>query len=87
MTIAKANNYCLYPVHYGVETRFRVVEMNNNIVTREWIFDYIQDAKRKLEDLQDSEDHKDYKMMQKSITELNYDGNESRGRYGEDESV
>ena len=55
MTIAKT--YYLYPVHYGVETRFRVVEMNNNIVTREWIFDYSQD------------------------------GNESRGRYGEDESV
>jgi hypothetical protein len=85
MTIAKT--YYLYPVHYGVETRFRVVEMNNNIVTREWIFDYSQDAKKKLQDLQDSEDHKDYKMMQKSITELNYDGNESRGRYGEDESV
>ena len=29
----------------------------------------------------------DQKMKQKSMTELNYDGNETRGRYGEDESV
>ncbi len=29
----------------------------------------------------------DFKMKQKSMTELNYDGNETRGRYGEDESV
>ena len=29
----------------------------------------------------------DFKMHQKSLTELNYDGNETRGRYGEDESV
>jgi len=29
----------------------------------------------------------DYKMTQKSLTELNYDGNETRGRYGEDESL
>lgn len=28
----------------------------------------------------------DQKMKQKSMTELNYDGNEDRGRYGEDES-
>ncbi len=28
---------------------------------------------------------KDQKMKQKSMTELNYDGNETRGRYGEDE--
>jgi len=29
----------------------------------------------------------DFKMKQKSMTELNFDGNETRGRYGEDESV
>jgi hypothetical protein len=29
---------------------------------------------------------KDQKMKQKAMTELNYDGNEDRGRYGEDES-
>ena len=29
----------------------------------------------------------DFKIKQKSMTELNYDGNETRGRYGEDESV
>lgn len=29
----------------------------------------------------------DQKMKQKSMTELNFDGNETRGRYGEDESV
>jgi hypothetical protein len=28
----------------------------------------------------------DQRMKQKSMTELNYDGNETRGRYGEDES-
>ena len=31
--------------------------------------------------------HWDQKMKQKSMTELNYDGNEDRGRYGEDESL
>ena len=29
----------------------------------------------------------DFRMHQKSLTELNYDGNETRGRYGEDESI
>ncbi len=29
---------------------------------------------------------KDQKMKQKASTELNWDGNEDRGRYGEDES-
>tara|TARA_B100001057_G_C22473560_1_gene803598 strand:- start:430 stop:642 length:213 start_codon:yes stop_codon:yes gene_type:complete len=29
---------------------------------------------------------KDFKITQKSVTELNWDGNEDRGRYGEDES-
>ncbi len=28
----------------------------------------------------------DYKKTQKELTELNYDGNEDRGREGEDES-
>ena len=28
----------------------------------------------------------DFKMKQKELTELNWDGNETRGRYGEDES-
>lgn len=27
------------------------------------------------------------KMKQKAVTELNWDGNEDRGRYGEDEST
>ena len=31
--------------------------------------------------------HFDQKMKQKSMTELNFDGNETRGRYGEDESL
>jgi len=31
--------------------------------------------------------HFDFKMHQKSLTELNFDGNETRGRYGEDESL
>jgi hypothetical protein len=29
---------------------------------------------------------KDFKIKQKSVTELNWDVNEDRGRYGEDES-
>ena len=33
------------------------------------------------------DDHFDQRMKQKSMTELNYDGNEERGRYGEDESL
>lgn len=33
------------------------------------------------------DEHFDQKMKQKSMTELNFDGNETRGRYGEDESV
>lgn len=32
------------------------------------------------------DEHFDQKMKQKSMTELNFDGNETRGRYGEDES-
>ena len=40
--------------------------------------------KEKYRDLIDR-DH-NYRMKQKSMTELNYDGNETRGRYGEDES-
>ena len=39
--------------------------------------------KIKYRELLDS--HWDQKMKQKSMTELNYDGNEYRGRYGEDE--
>ena len=31
------------------------------------------------------DEHFDQKMKQKSMTELNFDGNETRGRYGEDE--
>ena len=41
--------------------------------------------KIKYRELLDS--HWDQKMKQKSMTELNYDGNEDRGRYGEDESL
>tara|TARA_R100001443_G_C3265209_1_gene156610 strand:+ start:282 stop:545 length:264 start_codon:yes stop_codon:yes gene_type:complete len=40
--------------------------------------------KVKYRELLDS--HWDQKMKQRSMTELNYDGNEERGRYGEDES-
>ena len=40
--------------------------------------------KMKYRELLDS--HWDWKMRQKSMTELNYDGNEERGRYGEDET-
>ena len=33
------------------------------------------------------DEHLDFRMHQKSLTELNFDGNETRGRYGEDESI
>ena len=42
---------------------------------------------RNLRDHQRDVLNRDFKMRQKSLTELNYDGNETRGRYGEDESV
>ncbi len=41
--------------------------------------------KIKYRELLDS--HWDQKLKQKSMTELNYDGNETRGRYGEDEQT
>tara|TARA_B100001094_G_scaffold88254_1_gene84444 strand:- start:1425 stop:1694 length:270 start_codon:yes stop_codon:yes gene_type:complete len=54
--------------------------------------------KEKYRDMVDNNEYKekyrnaidqqlDFRMTQKSLTELNYDGNETRGRYGEDESV
>ena len=42
---------------------------------------------RNLRDHQRDVLNRDFKMRQKALTELNYDGNETRGRYGEDESV
>ena len=41
--------------------------------------------KKKDRELLDT--HWDQKMKQKAMTELNYDGNETRGRYGEDENA
>tara|TARA_Y100001937_G_scaffold128611_1_gene206197 strand:+ start:4492 stop:4746 length:255 start_codon:yes stop_codon:yes gene_type:complete len=41
--------------------------------------------KKKYRELLDT--HWDQKMKQKAMTELNYDGNETRGRYGEDENA
>ena len=41
--------------------------------------------KKKYRELLDT--HWDQKMKQKAMTELNYDGNETRGRYGEDENM
>ena len=41
--------------------------------------------KLKYRELLDS--HWDWKLRQQSLTELNYDGNKGRGRYGEDESI
>lgn len=42
-------------------------------------------AHKRISELTD--EVRNQKMKQKSMTELNYDGNEFRGRYGEDESV
>ena len=46
-----------------------------------------KDKYRNLIDHQKSILDRDFRMRQKALTELNYDGNETRGRYGEDESV
>ncbi len=45
----------------------------------------LAEAHKRIGELND--EISDFKMKQKSMTELNYDGNETRGRYGEDESV
>jgi hypothetical protein len=67
--------YHINPVHYGIETRYRVIELNDsNIVIREWIFDHENEAEKQLDRLFYAENISDYKMMQKSITEFNYDG-------------
>ena len=80
--------YYINPVHYGIQTRYRVSAIaDDNVITSEWVFDSNEEAEAKLVDLEDKEIEKDYKMMQKSMTELNYDGNKDRGRNGEDESV
>ena len=79
--------YSINPVHYGIQTRYRVTSMDDgNTIISEWVFDSKEEAVNMLTKLEENELTADYKMMQKSITELNFDGNEDRGRYGEDES-
>lgn len=79
--------YSINPVHYGIQTRYRVTSMDGgNTIISEWVFDSKEEAVDMLTKLEENELTADYKMMQKSITELNFDGNEDRGRYGEDES-
>ena len=53
-----------------------------------------EEKKRKIQEELDAKDPlkqyekiQDFRMKQKTLTELNYDGNEERGRYGEDESI
>ena len=90
----------IYEVHFGPETsRYRAVRYDEEMkkITKEKTFNsrveaemyvaneetfFIEDFKMKQ-----YEKIQDFKMKQKSLTELNYDGNEERGRYGEDESV
>ena len=64
----------------------RIATLNTEVETYKKKYrDYVDnnEYKNKYRDLVDQ----DFRMRQKSLTELNYDGNETRGRYGEDESV
>lgn len=90
----------IYEVHYGPETsRYRAVRYDEEmkVIKQEKTFDtrveaemyvaneetfFIEDFKMKQ-----YEKIQDFRMKQKTLTELNYDGNEERGRYGEDESI
>lgn len=71
----------IYQVHYGTNTsRYRAVRYDEEMkkITKEKTFNSRVEAEMYV---------MDFKMKQKSLTELNYDGNENRGRYGEDESI
>ena len=71
----------------------RIAALNTEVETYKKKYrDYVDNNEykekyRSLRDHQHSILDRDFKMRQKSLTELNYDGNETRGRYGEDESV
>ncbi len=71
----------------------RIAALNNEVETYKKKYrDHIdnneyKDKYRNLVDHQKSILDRDFRMRQKALTELNYDGNETRGRYGEDESV
>ena len=71
----------------------RIAALNNEVETYKKKYrDHIdnneyKDKYRSLVDHQKSILDRDFRMRQKALTELNYDGNETRGRYGEDESV
>ena len=70
----------IYQVHYGHISRYRAVRYDEEMkmITKEKTFNSRVEAEMYV---------MDFKMKQKSLTELNYDGNENRGRYGEDESI
>ena len=71
----------------------RIATLNPEVETYKKKYrDYVdnneyKDKYRNLVDHQKDILERDFRMRQKSLTELNYDGNEFRGRYGEDESV
>ncbi len=71
----------------------RIAALNTEVdVYKKKYRDYVdnneyKDKYRNLIDHQKDILDRDFKMRQKSLTELNYDGNETRGRYGEDESI
>ena len=71
----------------------RIAALNNEVETYKKKYrDHIdnneyKDKYRNLVDHQKSILDRDFRMRQKALTELNYDGNETRGRYGEDESI
>ena len=71
----------------------RIAALNNEVETYKKKYrDHVdnneyKDKYRSLVDHQKSILDRDFRMRQKALTELNYDGNETRGRYGEDESV
>ncbi len=83
----------IYEVHYGPETsRYRAVRYDEEmkVIKQEKTFNtrveaemYVANEEFLIEDFK----MQDFRMKQKTLTELNYDGNEERGRYGEDESI
>ena len=87
----------IYEVHYGPETsRYRAVRYDEEmkVIKQEKRFDTRVEAEMYVANAEPCfiEDFKmkqmrDFRMKQKTLTELNYDGNEERGRYGEDESI
>ena len=87
----------IYEVHYGPETsKYRAVRYDEEmkVIKQEKTFNTRVEAEMYVanEETFFIEDFKmkqmqDFRMKQKTLSELNYDCNEERGSYGEDESI